>query len=313
MAVVLTGGGSTTSHHLPNFNYMNYKKILKQTIDLHVHVGPEIIPRKFDIRDLVSLERGKLRGVAIKNHFFPAIFPISEQSKDFLVVNSVVLNIYQGGWNPDIIKATKISAGGSVIVWFPTISAAPFLKKNSSVVPKEWLGDKKTESQFLVSKGLSIWGKKKGVINKKVFSVLKIIKECNALLATGHLSWQESVELVGEAQKIGIKKIIITHPIYQKIAMPVSVQKKLAASGAFIECCYSMYSIDKIPIELIAKQIKIVGAKRYILSSDVGQKFSLSPSEALLDFIHLLKKNGITDRELYQMLVVNPRYLVGMG
>lgn len=292
---------------------MNYEKILKNTIDLHVHVGPEIIPRKFDIRGLVALERGKLRGAAVKNHFFPTFIPSADQSKDFLVVSSVVLNIFQGGFNPDIIKAVRISTDSPMIVWFPTISASSLLKDNNSIIPQEWLGDKKVANNFLSSQGLNIWGSVKGIVSREVISVLKTIKNCGAILATGHLSWQESVKLVDEAKRIGVKKIIITHPIYQKIAMPISVQKKLAAGGCFIECCYSMYSIDNIPIELITKQIKTIGAKRCILSSDVGQKFSLSPSDALRDFMFLLNKNGITKDELYQMLVVNPDYLVRSG
>jgi hypothetical protein len=292
---------------------MNYENILRQTIDLHVHVGPEIIPRKFDIKELANFEKGKLRGVAVKNHFFPAILPYSEQSKDFLVVSSIVLNVFQGGWNPDIIRAAKISAGGPIVVWFPTISASSFVRDANSFIPQEWLGDREIKCKTLFSNSLNIRGKKKNTIDEKVILVLKAIKECGAVLATGHLSWRESLRLIAAAQKIGIKKIIITHPIYQRIAMPIFIQKKLAEQGAFIESCYSMYSIDKIPIKLIAKQIKTIGARRCILSSDVGQKFSLSPSEALRDFMYLLSKNGITEDELYQMLVINPSYLVETG
>jgi predicted metal-dependent phosphotriesterase family hydrolase len=88
--------------------------------------------------------------------------------------------------------------------------------------------------------------------------------------------------------------------------MPIHVQKELADMGALIEQCYSMYSIDKIPISKIARQIKLLGAKNCILSSDVGQIFSKNPSEALADFMFLLEKEGITKQELRQMLVNNP-------
>ena len=109
---------------------------------------------------------------------------------------------------------------------------------------------------------------------------------------------------------MGITKIIVTHPIYQRINMPVEVQKKLTALGAKIEQCYSMYSIDKIPVIKIARQIKEVGVKNCILSSDVGQLFSPSPSEALEIFGGLLQKEGITLTELQTMLVDNPKLLI---
>ena len=52
---------------------MNYREILGQTIDLHVHIGPEIIPRKFTLPKLLDYEKGKLKGVGVKNHFFPTV------------------------------------------------------------------------------------------------------------------------------------------------------------------------------------------------------------------------------------------------
>lgn len=84
----------------------------------------------------------------------------------------------------------------------------------------------------------------------------------------------------------------------------------MARMGAFIEQCFSMYSIDRIPIKKITAQIKAVGAEKCILSSDVGQTFSKNPSAALLEFILLLENEGITEKEIEQMLVKNPRHLV---
>ena len=92
--------------------------------------------------------------------------------------------------------------------------------------------------------------------------------------------------------------------------MPVAGQKKLASLGSFIEQCYSMYSIDNISIKQIAGQIREIGANYCILSSDVGQPFSKSPSEALLDFATLLFAEGITEKELRTMLITNPKKIM---
>lgn len=158
---------------------------------------------------------------------------------------------------------------------------------------------------------LSIFDQNKK-ISKDVENVLYAIKENGAILATGHLAWQESYELITFAsQKIGIKKMIVTHPIYQKIDMPIDIQKELAQLGALMEHCYSMYSIDNIPMKKIARQIKEVGAKNCILSSDVGQTFSKSPSESLVDFFLLLELEGISENEIVTMAVKNPAMLIG--
>ena len=295
---------------------MDYREILKQAVDLHIHIGPEIIPRKFTLPGLVDYEKEKLKGVGVKNHFFPtvAMGKITDYSEPF-IVNSVVLNHYVGGFNADIIRASAELSTRPIIVWFPTIHAGNILKKQRFEIPMEWINPKlkkEIKPRLLKDiKGLSVFDSK-GEIKEEVKNVSNIIKECKAILATGHISWQESQALIKFAiQKVGLKKVIITHPIYQKIDMPVEIQKELVELGALIEHCYSMYSIDKIPMDKIAKQIKEVGARNCILSSDVGQPFSKSPSESLADFIFLLRQEGITEREIREMLVDNPAKLVG--
>jgi hypothetical protein len=126
------------------------------------------------------------------------------------------------------------------------------------------------------------------------------------------VSWQEAVSVVNKAVKLGLTKCIVTHPIYERINFPIEEQIKLAKLGAKMEHCFSMYSIDKIPVRRIAHQIKAVGAENCIVSSDVGQTFSPTPSEALALFADLLVSEGITENELRIMMVANPRVLLGL-
>lgn len=295
---------------------MNYKEILKQSIDLHVHIGPEIIPRKFTLPELLKYEKGKIKGIGIKNHFFPTIATGGVACKDNkpFIINSVVLSRYVGGFNPDIIRASAELSERPIIVWFPTLHSKKFLQSQKNEIPSEWIDLKITKNlKPQLSKNIKalLLFNDKREMTKEVEDVLYAIKKYNAILATGHLSWEESRKLVKIAvKKFGIEKIIITHPIYQKIDMPIEIQKELVGLGALIEHCYSMYSMDKIPMGKIAKQIKEVGSKNCILSSDVGQVFSKSPSEALSDFIFLLEQEGVTEREIREMLIDNPAKLI---
>ncbi len=291
---------------------MNTKEIIKNAIDLHVHIGPEIIPRKFTLPNLIKYEKGKIKGVAVKNHFFPTVsagdFPTAESP---FIIHSVALNLSNGGFNADVIKASSELAKAPIIVWFPTIHAQNFLEKTDYEIAPEWVGDKnfKARKSSLI-KGLGVVDENEN-LKPEVIEVLKIIKETGSILATGHISWQESKKVVEfAARELEITKIIITHPIYQKIEMPLEVQKELANLGAFIEIPFSMYSIDKIPIEKLVQQIRYVGPNNVILSSDVGQTFSKSPSESLEEFINLLSEQGISEKEIIQMLCVNPGRLL---
>lgn len=296
---------------------MNFKKIIEKSIDLHVHIGPEIIPRKFDLEKIINYEKNKIYGLGIKNHFFPTIAAkkVDLIKNNPLIIHSVTLNNYLGGFNPEAIKASAELSDNRIIVWFPTLNAKRFLLNQKHEIPSEWINQKKGRKIALcpsgIIKGLTVFNQNDRQISTEVLEVLQAVKKYDAILATGHISWQESSELVKMAkQKFKIKRVIITHPIYQRINMPLNIQKKLAIMGAFIEHSYSMNTIDKILISKIAKQIKYVGSENCILTSDVGQKFNPSPSEALNIFANLLFKNGITQNEIEKMLIHNPKKLV---
>lgn len=291
---------------------MTINSITCRAIDLHVHVGPEIIPRKFTVPTLVANETGKIAGMALKNHFFSTVPFINEISQPNLtLVGSVVLNNFVGGINPEAVYAASTLAKRPFVVWFPTVSSKQFLQNSKWEVAPEWVQCR----DFIARASRAVNGirivDENGKLENNAVRVLRVIKEIGAILATGHISWKESLVLVKAATGLGIKKIIVTHPIYQKIAMPVAVQKQLARLGAIIEQCYSMYSLDKIPISKIAGQIRAVGYQNCIISSDVGQAFSPSPSEALAIFSRLLMKERVSLSGLATMLISNPKMLIG--
>ncbi len=291
----------------------NIRDIIKQAIDIHVHIGPEIIPRKYTAQLFLDIEEEKLGGAVLKNHFYPTqpfINEIKIKSRAMLF-GGIVLNNYVGGLNDQAVYASSIISKQPIVVWFPTISAENFLNESKFEIPKEWINKK----NFSAKKSNEIEPVRvttNGKLTPNAIKVLSMIEQYNAVLATGHIAWEESVILINKALEMGIKKIVVTHPIYQRIDMPLKIQKKLAKQGCFIEHSYSMYSIDKIPINKIASQIKAVGFQSVILSSDVGQPFSPSPSKALYQFALLLNQEGISEDELFTMLVANPKNLLSM-
>lgn len=284
----------------------------KEFIDLHVHIGPEPLPRKFTVSTLIKAETGKIKAMALKNHFYPTnplITPF-ENSKIGLI-GSVTLNSSVGGLNPEAVQAAANISAKPTIVWFPTISARNFLEKSKYQLPPDWArgsGYKPKLAKF--AERISIMGND-GKLTKATMNVLKAIAENKCILATGHLSWQESNVLVKAAKAMGIGKIIITHPIYQKIAMPIEIQKKLTGNGVYIEQAFSMYYIDKIPPEELAMQIRAIGPENCIMTSDMGQVTSPNPSSALAGFARLLQGQGIKKSEIEIMAIRNPFKLLG--
>src|SRR5258708_6676066 len=147
---------------------MKLQNLVREAFDLHVHIGPEIIPRKYDLNSLIRSQSNRLAGIAVKNHFFPTIAmrPTSSSNK-LKIIYSVALNYYQGGFNSQIIEASAQLTKDPLIVWFPTINAANFLKNCGQEIPNEWYGtDKHDRKQVWRKRGLSVLSKKKLLKNE---------------------------------------------------------------------------------------------------------------------------------------------------
>lgn len=284
--------------------------IIAQAVDIHMHIGPEPIPRKYSVRELIKSENNKIAGFVLKNHFMPTSpFIKTENNKQLILYGGIVLNNSVGGLNSDAILIACQLSDKPIVVWFPTINAKNFLAQSKFEIAPEWINDKK----FISKKSSDVKPVNllnKGKLTVEAITCLKTIKKCKAILATGHISPIETTILVNQALALGISKIVITHPIYQKIEMTNELQKEFANKGCFIEIPYSMYSIDKIPITKIIEEIKSVGFQNIILSSDMGQVYSPAPSVALGKFAQLLIASGIKEKELFRMLVENPKKLL---
>ncbi len=173
-------------------------------IDLHVHIGPEILPRKYSVQTLITEEQGKIGGMALKSHFYPTL-PLIKSIKDtkkLILVGSVTLNNYIGGLNSDAIYASAKLSTLPIIVWFPTINAQNFLDTSKYEIPPEWVGNGFVSRQSKDVTGLTVL--KNGKLSLNTIIVLRAIKENNTILATGHLAAKAAALLVKEAVPIGI-------------------------------------------------------------------------------------------------------------
>lgn len=286
------------------------EEIIKQAIDLHIHIGPEIIPRKYTAQSLAEAERGKLGGAVLKNHFYPTAAMFDQQSiKGIELYGSIVLNNAVGGMNPEAVYAASLVSKKPLIVWFPTINAEQFLCTNKYEIAPEWVEDKSLTLKT-AKETTPVKVTKDGELLPQTKQVITMIAQVKGVLATGHIAAKESMLVAAYARSLQVP-VIITHPIYQHITMTIAQQKELAKLGCYMEQSYSMYSMDGIPVKEIAEQIKSVGPASVILSSDVGQTFSPSPSEALKLYCELLIEEGISKNELETMLVKNPRDFLG--
>ncbi len=137
------------------------------------------------------------------------------------------------------------------------------------------------------------------------------------VLASGHISFEETVALFDEARRLGLKKLVATHPLAWNTAMSMSLpqQQQLAAKGAYIEYCFRpcLPASRRLDPMTIAEHIKAIGAERCILSTDMSQVVDPSPTEGMRMFIATMLRCDISEPELEAMAKVNPSYLLGLA
>ena len=288
------------------------KDIVREAIDLHMHIGPEILPRKHTPFTLFKSQMEKVGRICIKSHCYSTVSWAKMFNEVFdtnFFIGSITLNNFVGGINLDLLYADASISDEPFIVWLPTLHSENHLSRSEWEVKKEWVEDPSFKPR--VSESISpVRIFENGSLTADMMQLLKFVGDIDCVLATGHISWRESEAVVREAVSMGIERIIVTHPIYQLIDMPVDVQKELAELGAYMEHSYVMHSIDKISYERIASQIREVGASSCILSTDVGQTISPDPNIALGDFSRGLMEQGLTLGEIRRMLVENTRRLL---
>lgn len=268
---------------------------LTGAIDLHIHVAPDLRPRKMDGLALAHAAAARgMRGVLIKSHYGPTwegSYYVSQVVKGVDFFGGVALNQHVGGFNPPAVE-TALRLGAKQI-WMPTVSAA---------------NDRQHHGQ---PGGLTIL--REGKLRQEVLEILALIAEADAILGTGHLSVAEIQQLVPQARAAGMNHILITHPEHPIVAMPISVQKELRDQGAMFERCYVSIVDFNIPVEQVAAEIREVGVETTVLATDFGQDHNLSPPDGLAEYITKLKACGFTTADFDRMIRSNPAALLGLG
>lgn len=292
-----------------------YEELLAGAYDLHVHTGPDVMNRKLD--DVEMAERLRARGMkghGIKSHYFCTAERakiINRVYEGYHAIGAICLNNTVGGLNP--IAVEMAARDGAKIVWMPTFDAENEQQHLKVSKPENMPHWAKLRQEF-AEKGkrlptISVLAD--GSLKQEAVDVLEVIKEHDLILATGHLSKEEVRTLVREAARMGIRKIVITHPNFPSLRLTKEEQKELADLGAIMEFCYTTPYTGKAAWESVFEDIRYVGPKHCILSTDLGQPAYVYPDEGYLDFItQLIDKGGFSREDIRRMTAVNTAELV---
>lgn len=300
----------------------------RRVIDFHVHVGPELLARRYDVLALAGEAAAAGFGAVLKHHSI-ATTPLAAlaRGRGALMAGGVVLNRAAGGFNPDAVdalaEANKARAGAASedairsVVWMPTVHAESHLRMNGrrDFVPA-WGVDPARCRSFPEGGGLSIWEggpDEPGPLRPAVQAVLDRIAAHDLVLATGHLSRGEVLALVDAAVAAGVRRVVVTHAFYQATRLTVDDQVRLAAHpGVCLEYCWSNIQLDHIPLDRYVDAIRAVGPGHALLSSDLGQPATETVAAGLEAFHRGLVARGIPEDHVAEMMIANPHRLLGV-
>lgn len=277
-------------------------RLLEGSIDLHMHVGPDLpheprLQRRVDALEAATLARSAgQRAIVFKSHQYltaPLATIVSKVVPDITLLGAIALNETVGGLNP---RAVALAGElGNRIVWFPTIDSANHKRILKSPEP-----------------GITLL--QDGMLKPPVLEILDLIKKHNMVLATGHIAAAEAIPLVEEARRRGISRIIATHPYSLYSGFTHEEAVRLADLGALIEFTLTSYMppyATETPSNMI-EQIKAIGPERSITTTDFGQMANPPPSEGMRLFIATLLARGFSEDDVELMAQTNPARLVGL-
>jgi hypothetical protein len=108
---------------------------------------------------------------------------------------------------------------------------------------------------------------------------MALVRQHGAALATGHVADEEIEALVVEAEALGFRKLILTHPYDKAPGLSLEQVKALARPPVRIEFVFCSITPHwrVTNAAAIANCIKTIGAERFVISSDGGQAHNPRP------------------------------------
>lgn len=284
--------------------------LLRGAIDMHCHGYPEItLGVKARLNDVETLELARdmgMRGIVFKSQMWPNIGQVHhlrQRVPDVECFSSIVLNSVVGGLSPWVVEAA--ARQGAKVVWLPTWSSVHKLGLDGfSKFMKTWF------PSMIFEPGLSCVDSS-GKLTPEVRTIIKLAKDMDLVLCTGHIAPNESLAIAQEAERIGFTKLVFTHPLSGSVGATLEQTKEMTKRGAYAELIalniFYGNALDRM-LEFITE----LGADHCILSTDAFMEWVPPGPEFFRMFIGRLLISGINEESLRTMVRDNPTKLLSL-
>lgn len=271
-------------------------------IDMHCHHGPDPHrERSVDAAEAVrEADALGLRALVLKSHAYPTgpiAILMEKTAQRVRVFGGICCDFEVGGLNPAAVEVAVRT--GAKVIWMPTFS---------SVVDRRKLG--------LPGPGIPLLDERGGLV-PVVQEILRLAREHDAVVATGHIDLAEQFAVVDAAAALGVQ-VLMTHALETLVGPDHTLDHvlELADRGAMIEftyltCIPGGFAATEAP-DAFARAMAAVGPERAIMSTDFGQVRSPHPAEGMRLFIGEMLRCGLSPAALNLMARRNPARLLGL-
>jgi hypothetical protein len=268
---------------------------LDGVIDLHVHAGPDVRPRKTTALELArAAQAARMRGFVFKNHHVPTVVSaaaLREAVPGLAVFGGLTLNQSVGGLNPAAVEASLKM--GAAVIWMPTLDAAHERAYRGQA--GDWIALLDDRGRLLPA----------------VEEIVRLIAADDAILGLGHISLAEMKALLPVARERGVRKIVVNHPEINFLDLSPAAQRELTGPGVFFERCY-VRANSAVDWDGFAAGIRALGVETTVLATDLGQPDNPDPVSGMKEMLAALARRGFSKRELETMACKNPADLLGI-
>jgi hypothetical protein len=281
--------------------------MLHSAYDIHVHCGPDVVPRAQDLVELAeAVQRAGMAGVVLKDqtsstagraYVLNRLYPSGPH-----FYSALALNLTVGGLNPYAVEAALRE--GADIIYLPTYTSQDQITRQPDAFAPEYPRPRQNYNGITILDGT-------GALKPEMQEIIDLIVRFDAVLATGHASPQETLAVLCAANQAGLHRTVVTHAT---AVLSVAQQQEAVSYGAFIEHCVqgaSPLGAGVVTLQAMHDQIRQVGVEHVIVSSDFGQVSNGPIVEAFARYLCELQHEGFSDDEMRTMIVTNPGTLLG--
>ncbi|HWP65452.1 MAG TPA: DUF6282 family protein [Candidatus Limnocylindria bacterium] len=282
---------------------MTAAELVVGAVDLHCHHGPDPHrARSVDAAEAVrEAEAMGLGAIVLKSHAYPTgpVALLMQKTVERLrVFGGICCDHEVGGLNPAAVEVALRT--GAKIVWMPTFS---------SVVDRRKLR--------LEGPGIPVIDEG-GRLVPAAEEILRLARQYDAVVATGHIDLPELFAVVDGARTAGVR-VLMTHALETQVGADHTLGhvEALAERGALIEftyltCMPGGFAATHDPATFAAAMMRI-GPARVVMSTDFGQAKSPHPAEGMRMFIAEMLAQGVPPAAVEQMAKRNALRLLGIG